>query len=282
MIILNWLKKNKFNLLIWLSYLIVILFFIFPIFWIFSLAIKIPSELFSYPPKLIPKHPTFMNFIKAWNTSSIPIYLYNSAKLVFFTVFGTLLVTIPAGYSFSRFTFKNKPLLLFVILIFQMISPIIIVIPIYIYYDKLGLLNSHFGLIMVYIAIQVPFTTWLLKGFFDSIPKELDDAAKVDGCSRFQALRKIILPLAMPGIASATIFISISAWGQFIMPFLLLSEDTLYPISVGILMCQGTYQQISIHLLSAASVLSLAPAIAIVLILQKFILKALMAGAVKG
>lgn len=270
------------NFLIYICYIILILFFLFPVLWATSLALRTPEELFSYPPRLIPLAPTFMNFVTVWNATNILIYLLNSFKLVIFTVIGTLLVTISTGYSLSRFNFRNKTSLLFLILAFQMVSPVIIGIPIYTYYNTLGLLDTHIGLILVYIAIQVPFSTWLLKGFFDSIPVDLEEAAKLDGCTRLQALIKVVLPLALPGIAAATIFITMNTWAQFIIPFLLISNDALKPISVGILMAQGSYQQISIHLLAAASVLAMLPAVVLVLILQKFILKALMAGAVKG
>jgi len=163
-----------------------------------------------------------------------------------------------------------------------MISPIIICIPIYIYYNSLGLLDSHIGLILVYIAIQVPFSTWILKGFFDSIPIELEEAAKIDGCTRLQALLRVVLPLSLTGIVATLILIAMNSWGQFILPFLLISKDNLAPISVGILLIQGSYQQISTHLIAAASVFAMLPAVVLVLILQKFIIKVLMAGALKG
>lgn len=275
-------KRSFKNLFICICYIILILFFIFPILWAISLATRTPEEIFSYPPSLIPSAPTLNNFIKVWEDGSIPMYLLNSLKLVILTIFGTLLITVPMGYSLSRFDFKNKKLLVFSILAFQMISPIIISIPIYVYFNRLGLLDSHTGLIFIYIAIQVPFSTWILKGFFDSIPIELEDAAKIDGCTRLQALRRVVLPLSLPGISTTIIFMGMGTWSQFILPFLLISRDNLLPISVGILMIQGSYQQISTHLIAAASVLAMLPPVVLVLVLQKFILKALMAGALKG
>ena len=278
----KWLRFNGKKIIIWSLYLIVSLFFIFPVFWAISLSLKTPAEIFQYPPSLWPTQATLSNYMEVLRDTSMINYLSNSFKLVVYTVVGTLIVAIPGGYSFSRFNFKNKSLFLFIILIFQMISPIVIGIPIYRYYSNLGLLNSYFGLSMVYIAIQVPFATFLLKGGFDSIPIELDEAAKIDGATRFQLLRKVIIPVTLPSIASAIIFISINAWSQFLLPYILLDQDHLYPVSVGILMAQGTFQQISTHLIAAASVLALIPAIIMVLFLQKFILRALTAGAVKG
>lgn len=279
---LKWLKKNKFNLLICFFYLIMSLFFLLPVLLTFSLAIKTPSEIFSYPPRLIPKHPTLMNFVTVWHTTPMVTYLYNSTKLVFITVLGTLAVAVPGAYSLSRFTFKNKTVLLFGILIFQMISVVILVIPIYVYFDKLGFLNNHFTLAMVYIAIEVPFIIWILKGFFDAIPTVLEEAARIDGCSRFQALIRIVLPLVIPGVASATIFIAIDAWAGFILPFILLDNDMLYPATVGMALFQGTYRDISTHLIAATSIMVLAPAVIIVLVLQKFIFKMLVTVGIKG
>lgn len=275
-------KRNVGNILTWIGYIIVIIFFLFPIFWVISLSFKPPQEVFSYPPTLLPNNPTFGNYIQVMEMTLMPTYLWNSTRLVIYTVIGTLLASIPASYAFSRFNFKNKDIILFLILMFQMISPVIIGIPLYKYFGRLGLLNNYFGLAMVYISTQIPFTTFLLKGGFDSIPKELDEAAEIDGASRLQILVRVVLPLSLPILASSIIFISINAWSQFIIPFLLVDQQNAYPVSVGILMAQGTFQEVSIQYVAAASVLALLPAVLLVLILQKFILNAMIAGALKG
>ncbi|MEA1883658.1 MAG: carbohydrate ABC transporter permease [Thermotogota bacterium] len=270
------------KIFVWIGYAIVSLFFLFPVLWVFSLSLKTKAELFEYPPTLIPKSPTFDNFRNVFQNTSMWRYLFNSFELVVFTVLGTLLVAIPAGYAFSRFRFKNKQKYLFLVLVFQMISPVIIGIPIYKYYASLGLINNYFGLVMVYIAVQIPFTTFLIKGGFDAIPKEFDEAARIDGATRFQLLRKIIIPVSLPSIASATIFTSINAWSQFLLPFILIDKEKMFPVSVGILLTQGNYQEISTHFVAAASVISLVPAVLMVIFLQKFIIKSLTAGALKG
>lgn len=278
----TWLQKHQTEIVVYSSYLIIAVFFLFPVLWAVSLSIRTSSEIFTYPPKLIPSHPTLENYLSVWQVTRIPLNLFNSVKIVFFAVLGSLFVSVPAAFAFSRFRFRAKKQLLLGILLFQMISPLVVAIPIYTYFAKLGLLDTHFGVIMVYIAIQIPFTTWLLKGFFDSISKNLDDAAKIDGCNRIRVLAKIILPLASPGIAAAIIFNSIISWGQFIIPLILLQRNDLQPISVGVLTLQGTYMQISTHLIAAGSVYAMMPAIALFVILQRFIVQVLTAGAVKG
>lgn len=278
----SWLKKHQAEVLIYFSYFIIGAFFLFPILWVVSLSVRTVAEVYTYPPKLIPSHLTLENYSTVWNVTRIPLNLFNSAKIVFFTVLGILFITIPGAFAFSRFKFNGKKYLMVGILLFQMISPLVVVIPIYTYFSKLGLLDTHLGVIMVCIATQVPFTAWLLKGFFDSIPRDLDDAAAIDGCGRIQILTKIILPIASPGIAAAIIFNSINSWSEFIIPLILLHRNELQPISVGILNLQGTYAQVSTHLIAAGSIYAMLPAVALFVILQRFIVQILIEGAVKG
>jgi multiple sugar transport system permease protein len=272
------------KILLYAFFALLLVFFLLPVVYIFAMSLKTqqqilePVHIFNFFPGKM----TLENYGKVIRNVRMDIYLMNSAKLVVTTAIGVLLAAFPSAFALSRGKFKNKNLVLMGVLFFQMISPIIISIPIYWYYSKLNLLNTYFGLALIYIAIHLPFTTFLMKGVFDAIPRELDEAAKVDGCSRFATLVKVIIPTALPGIASATIFNSINAWSQFIIPFFLLSDNKLYPVSVGILQAQGSYQDVSTHYLAAAGVLGLLPAILLVLFLQKFIIKALVAGAVKG
>jgi multiple sugar transport system permease protein len=143
-------------------------------------------------------------------------------------------------------------------------------------------LDSHLSTAMVYIAILVPLATWMLKGFFDGIPPALDEAAMVDGCTRFGAFRRIVLPLILPGLTSVFVLTAILAWAQFVVPYVLLSEPSLLPISVGILNFQGNYASTSPNVVAAGAVLAMLPAIATFVILQRFIVRALTSGAIKG
>ncbi len=247
------------------------------------LSLKTKTEIFNYPPKLFPETWSAQNYLHIIQNSKIPTYLFNSFKITVFATLGNLLVTIPASFAFSRFRFFFQKQLLFIILMFQMISQLIIAIPLYRYFIKLGMLNSHFGLILIYITVQIPFITWILKGFFDSIPIQLDEAAIIDGYSEYQILFYILLPLAMPGIATALVFNTINAWGNFIIPFIFINDTQLFPISVGILNYADsqTEGEVTIHLMATASVLGLVPALVIIVGLQRLIVGALTAGAIK-
>lgn len=267
---------------LYLSYMLVILFFVFPILWVLSLSLKSIPELFATPPIWFSPEPKFENYLHVIKSTEILQQLLNSFEIVLLTIIFTLLIAIPAAYGFSRFKFRYKNVSLMSILIFQMISPVVVAIPLYRFFVHLDLLNNYGSLIAVYVAIELPFTTWFLKGYFDTIPYDMDEAAIVDGCTRLQLLRKILLPVCTPGIASATILVAVQSWSQFVIPFILLDDNELYPISLGLVDLQSTSEAITIHYLAAASMIGILPVIIVFILLQRFIVGALTNGAVKG
>ncbi|WP_112973574.1 MULTISPECIES: carbohydrate ABC transporter permease [unclassified Rhizobium] len=270
------------DLFSYLFMLITFLFFAWPLVWLLSLALRTRKEVFLGVSRLIPKSPTLDNFIAILSSDKFAGYLWNALILSASSAIGCLIVALPAAYAFSRFPFRGKGPWMMVLLAFQMISPLVIMVPLYRYMAKIGLTDSHFGATMVYIALAVPMVTWILKGFIDGIPRSLDEAALIDGCSHFGVFWRIILPLAKPGIASAFIISVIAGWSQFLVPFLLISKEALMPIGVGIFQYAGTQNDSSIQLLAAACLVSVVPAIVAFLSLQRLILGAMTAGAVKG
>ena len=272
---------NKWNYVVWLLYLLTISFFLLPILYVVSMSLKTPAEIFGNP-SLMPNKPTLENYIFVLNNTKIPIYILNSFKLVFMTVTGTLVVASLSAYALSRFQFKNKNIIILIILMFQMVSAVVLCIPIFRFFGQMKLLNNYWALGFIHVATQLPFGTYLLKGVFDGVPKEIDESAKIDGASRFTTLLRIILPCSKSGISSSIIFLSINAWSSFLLPFVLINKDKLNPVSVGILSIQTGYHEITIQYLAAASVLGLLPAVLLVVILQKFIISAMLSGAIKG
>jgi multiple sugar transport system permease protein len=267
--------------LTYVAFLAIFLFFGGPLLWILSLSIKTAAEVNDPSLALIPDEPTLDNYTQVLNTAQFPTFLTNSAKLSIAGSLGAMLVAAPAAYAFSRFRFRGKSTALVAILALQMIAPLVVAVPLYRYFARIDLLDSHFSTTMVYISILMPLATWMLKGFFDEIPKDLDEAAMVDGATRFQAFRRVILPVALPGVTAVFLLMAILAWGEFVIPFILLSEPSLLPVSIGILNFQGTYATTSAHILAAGGVLAMLPAIAIFVAMQRFIVGAL-TGAVKG
>ena len=224
----------------------------------------------------------FSNYTQVLDTTPIGRYLLNSMLLVALCVSGTLLLGVPAAYALSRFVFPGRRAYTRGLLAAQLISPLIIAVPVYRMFVALGLINSYFGLVLVYITVVAPFITWFLKSFFDTIPRELDESAAIDGCTRLSGLIKVILPSARPGIASAAILAAVTSWSQFAIPFILLDDRDLFPVSVGVVNLQATAGEITTQLLAAGSVMAIAPVLILFVVLQRHIVGALTAGAVKG
>jgi len=264
------------------AYVVIFLFFAGPLLWLLSLAIRNAAEVYVSEIRLLPRQPTLANFVNVLGNPLFPVYLWNGLKLAVAGAFGALLFATPAAYALSRFRFRRRNLVMIGLLAFQMISPLVIMVPLYRYMDRVELTDSHVGAAIIYIAIAAPLFTWMLKGFLDGIPQSLEDAAMIDGCTRFGAFLRVVLPLSLPGLTSAFVLNAILGWSQFIIPFMLLIKPELLPISVGIFNFQGTYSQTSTQLLAAASVISIVPAIVVFLVLQRLIVGALTAGAVKG
>lgn len=280
-------RRRRFDpmiLFIYATYLLIVAVFLGPLLWVISLSLKTRPEVLAYPPRLIPEVFAWENYVHIWTATRVPLYLFNSAKLTFFAVVGGLFISVPAAFAYSRFRFRGRTVSLFALLTFQMISPLVVAIPLYRYFNQLGMLDTHFSVILVFITVQIPFTVWLLKGFFDSIPLELDDAARIDGCGRVQSLLLVTLPLAAPGVFAAMVFNVISSWSQFIVPYIMLSDNSMFPVSVGILYFQAAQMEgeLTAHLLAAASVVAMMPALLIFAFLQRFVVGLMVAGAVKG
>ena len=209
-------------------------------------------------------------------------WIWNSLKVTAGTIVGTMIISVPAAYCFSRMKFRFSKQLQFIVLMFQMISPLVVVIPLYRYLSSLGMLNSLIGLTLIYIAISAPFQVWFLKSFLDTIPVELDEAATIDGCSRLQTVVKILLPVIVPGLFSGVLLVFITSWSQFIVPYILIDSPTKMPVSALLVNLQGKLNQITTHYLAGASVLTILPTVILFVFLQKYIVSALTSGAVKG
>ncbi len=230
---------------IYAGYIVVALIFLFPLLWAASLSLRPMAELFAFPPRLVPQHPTLAAYRDVLAGSPLARYLLNSVKLVSATVLCALAIAVPSAYALSRLRFRRpalKPLVMLGMLAVQLISPLVTALPLYRWFSTLGLINSHTAVVLVYVALSAPFATWMLTGFLDTVPVALDEAARIDGCSRLQSLRHVLLPVMLPGLASTAILLAISTWGQFIVPFVLLTRGDLYPVSVGILDFQSSIE----------------------------------------
>jgi multiple sugar transport system permease protein len=272
------------NAINYVVYLLLLIFFGLPLLWIFLLSIRTADQVWTIAVQPIPAQPTLENFGIVLRDGKIQSYLLNSVKLVGMGTLLAFLGAAPAAYALSRLRFKGGRLLLVGVLALQMISPLVIMIPLYRLLAAINLLDSPLIVGLVYGVLAMPFMTWVLKGFFDGIPMELDEAALLDGCSRFQAFYKVVLPVARPGVSSAIVLAVIVGWGRFEVPYILLKRSADLPISVGILVLQGQ-QQYAIstqQLLAAATLVAMAPVVGLFLLMQRYVIRGLTDGALKG
>jgi len=246
-----------------------------------STAFKTTEETYTSPPLLIPHHPTIENFLYIIKRGVFLTYFRNSVVVAVSTTVITIILSSLAGYSFSRFKFFGGHSLLLLFLITQMFPGALLIIPLFQIIKFLKLLNTLYALILSHITFSLPLCTWLMKGFFDQIPRELEEAAMIDGCSRVSAMVRVIFPLALPGIMAASIFSFIGAWDEFIFALIFTSTDKVRTLPVGLQRFITSYE-IYWNYLGAASVLTTIPVVILFLFIQRHMVKGLTAGSVKG
>jgi multiple sugar transport system permease protein len=255
--------------------------FLLPQLWLLSLSLKNKAGIFEYPPRWLPEHPTLANFAFAVTRTQVPWYLWNSTVVALSATAATLIAAIPAAYVLSRERFRGRQPLLWALLAVQMVSPIILLVSIYGVVERLGLIDTRAGLVLVYAAMQVPFTIWVLKNFFDAVPRSIFEAARLDGASRGRTLRSIVLPIVAPGLGAAAIFNLAAYWSEFGLALVLLDSQERYTMPLGLFSFQSAYET-DWQLLAAASLLALVPVLTAFVLLQRLFVAGLTAGAVKG
>jgi multiple sugar transport system permease protein len=261
------------------GYLVAFLFAL-PYLHMLTTATKPDNELFMMPSLYLPTEWQWNNFVATFTNAPIGIYMRNSVIIALSATFIVLLVALPAAYYVARFRFRGRVAFLLLVLVTQMLSPVALVVGIYREVVTLGLVNTYLSLVLVNAAFNLAFAIWIMAGFFASIPSEIEDAAFIDGCSRFMALRKITIPLALPGIATALIFTFIAAWNEFVIALTLTSTVDKRPLTVGINTFIGQYQ-VQWNYLFAAAFISIIPVVILFGSIQKWLVSGLTAGSIK-
>ena len=268
---------------------LVVVFFMFPIVWIFMMSFQTNETILRIPPQLI-FEPTLANYtalitgklITAAGTLDIAFMrnLWNSVFLSVTSVAVALLLGVPAAYAFARHKFRGSEDIAFTLLSFKFAPALLVLLPLTLYFQKLGLANTYIGLIWVYQLICLPLILWIVRGYFEDIPADIEYAYRIGGHSWFATFRKIALPLAGPGIAAAGLLAFIFAWNNFVFALVLASADK-QPVTVGAL-AFITSSGIQYGQISAAIVLSITPTLALALYAQRYLVEGLSLGAVKG
>ena len=254
---------------------------LYPYFVMFTTALKSRSEIFSANGAVFPKEWLWQNFVDIWKLAPMGKYMINSICIAGGSTLIAMICGIPAAYALARMKFKGQTAFLGFIIVSQMFAPVVLLIGIYKVMQTMGLTNSLWGLIFINAAFNQAFTIWLLRGTFMSISAEMEQAATIDGCNRIQAMFKVLLPVAAPGIVTTLIFIFINAWNEFTVALCLISTETIKPLTVGINIFNG-YNMIEWPYLFASSIFAIIPVVILFMCIEKNLTSGLAAGGVKG
>jgi ABC-type glycerol-3-phosphate transport system permease component len=274
------LRKVSYKFSLYLCSAFLLIFCGIPLVWMLFTSLKPLGELLSYPPKIF-GHYTLSNFKRLFTDTYFLIYLKNSVIVAGMTVILDIVIATFGAYSLTRYRYRGKELLANMTLFTYMFAPIMIIIPVYILLQDLKLTNSHLGIILAYTSISLPFTLWLLRAFFQSFPAHLEEAAFIDGASRFQSLMYVVIPEALPGIIATSVFAFVVVWNDYLFARILLSNPTMKTMPVGL---QDIFESTIVDwgLLMSGSMIVTIPAIIFFLVVQRFLIEGWGMGAMKG
>ncbi|THV20928.1 carbohydrate ABC transporter permease [Peteryoungia ipomoeae] len=254
---------------------------LFPLYWLLKVSVTPNELLYSEGVRMWPSRTTFEHFSFVITHSAFPTFFKNSLIVAGCTALVVTVLASLSGYALSRFNFRAKYWIVALMLLTQMFPLVMLVAPIFKMLSPLGLTNSLTGLVIVYSAFNVPFATFLMQSFFDGIPKDLEEAAMIDGATQFVAFRQIILPLTLPGIAATLGFVFTAAWSELLFALMLISGNDSATFPVGLLSFVSKFS-VNFGQMMAAGVLALIPACLFFLLIQRYLVQGLTAGAVKG
>jgi multiple sugar transport system permease protein len=260
---------------------LVLLVVLFPIYWMVITALKTESEITRRVPTFIPEHATLGNVIDLFLRQAVPQQMLNSLMIASGVTIVALLVSSMGSYSVSRLRYPGRDFLAGAVFFTYLVPGSLMLIPLYTLFAGLGLLNSQFGVGLAYMSFAIPFSTWMLKGYFGNIPKELEEAALVDGCTRMQALFRVILPLAAPGMAASAIFCFTLSWNEFMTAFVFINKKELMTFPVGLASLIYGDRFLWGQIMTGATLMS-APVLILYFMAQRYIVTGLTAGAVKA
>lgn len=263
-----------------------LLFTILPMVWMLLTSVKSQFAALQYPPQWWPAEPTLDNYVVLLSPTSevgreFLQFMWNSFYVSVATTILGVVVAVPAAYAFSRFRFPGRTFLFFSVLLRNMFPAVVFLMPLFLLMRWLGLVNTHSSLILTYLTFGLPLSIWLLKGFYDNIPIQLEQAARIDGATRFQAFFLIVMPLSSPGIIATSIFSFILAWNEYVYAVTFLNSKDMLTLPVGI---QRFFTEFATNwpgLMAAAFIMSV-PVVVLFLVLQKYFVRALTEGAVKA
>lgn len=274
-------KRRIKNIFIYLILVFSSIVMIYPFAWMSSTSLKEYSYMLEFPPDLIPENPTFKNYINAWTSNNFQSYFLNSLFVTVIAVFLTILCSSLMAYAFARFDFWGKEIIFYSILIVLMIPTMVALIPQFLLAKTLNLRDSLWGLILFYTAGSIPNTTFLLRGFFEEIPFELEDAMKIDGAGPLAIFKRLILPLSKPALSTVTIFNFLGFWDEFTLALTFIDDPSKRTLPIAIATFQGRHGS-DWGLVFAASIISIIPVVIVYVLMQRNFVGGITQGALKG
>jgi multiple sugar transport system permease protein len=269
------------NVLLYLAVIATCLFLVFPVYWMTITALSPANKLRTFPPNFWPTDPQWQTFVFVLTERPVPLWLWNSLLAALGATALSMSVSILAAYSLSRFRVRGSQAMGLFILIAKMLPATLLVIPLFAIFRELRLIGSLWSIILAHATLIVPFSTWMLKGYFDSIPRELEQAAEVDGCSPLGALFRVILPISSPGLAATALYGIVLSWADFAFArTFLTAEQSNWTANVGIATFKGEYIT-DWNVVMAGSLLAALPIMIIYLFLERYLVGGLTAGAEK-
>ncbi|NNC13707.1 carbohydrate ABC transporter permease [Planctomonas sp. JC2975] len=265
----------------WIALAVLVLFAFLPLYWLVVTSLTPNTQAFSYPPRLFPTQITFDNFATIFRTPAIFRYLQNSVIVSVITAVLSVAISMYMGYAFSKFRFRGRKSLMYFVLSSQMFPQALLLVTLYVVFAQFHLLNTYFALILSFTTFTLPLCVWMLKGFFDALPDDLIEAAKIDGAGPWRTFHSVILPLAAPGLVAAGLFAFVRGWNDFMFALTLAGPDkqTLPPGLVNMFITESSTAWPA---LMAASLLVSVPVSVAFIALQRFLVGGVTAGAVKG
>jgi multiple sugar transport system permease protein len=276
---MKWQKRSRYYVVP--LTIIILLFLLFPFFVMISTMLKSGKDVYTSPPMWIPTHVRWDNFVAVWTQYDLGGYFLSSIIIAFGTTVLNTLLCIPAAYAVSRLNFVGRKVALFVLLMIEMFSPVIVVISLFKIVSRIGLLDTYWSLIIMDALFTVAFNTWMMNGYFKTIPKEIEEAALIDGCSRPQTITRIMLPIAVPGLVTVMIYAFIFAWNEFLFGLTFITSKDKMPLTIALYNFVGRWTT-QWQFLTMAAFLALIPVLILFYVIEKRLVAGLAGGAVKG
>ncbi len=254
---------------------------VYPVLQVVTISLRPADRLLSTSLEIVPQNATMANYVELFTTRPFALWLANSTFVsLVVTLTGVVLASM-TGYAFSRFAFLGKKIGLLSLLTTQMFPATMLLLPLYIMLIKLGLINTYLGVIIIYTATALPFTIWTMKGYYDTIPYSLEEAARIDGCNQFQAFYKIILPLAAPALVITALFSFMTAWSEYLVAAQILQDSALWTLPLGLKSFESNMST-EWGLYGASSIIVTIPVVILFLSLSRYLVSGLTLGSVKG